>query len=81
MGDTVAGVVVHVSKAVDDDSIRIDVVESGEPSPVSPMDEAFELLVQLSQDTNRKLRDVAAVLLEEMRPAAGDGSPGTSATA
>jgi carboxypeptidase PM20D1 len=44
VGDTVAGVVEHVRKAVDDDSIRIDVVESGEPSPVSPMDEAFELL-------------------------------------
>ena len=44
VGDTVAGVVEHVRMAVDDDSIRIDVVESGEPSPVSPMDEAFELL-------------------------------------
>ena len=44
VGDTVAGVVEHVRKAVDDDSIRIDVVESGEPSPVSPMDGAFELL-------------------------------------
>lgn len=44
VGDTVAGVVEHIRKAVDDESIRIDVVESGEPSPVSPMDEAFELL-------------------------------------
>ena len=44
VGDTVAGVVEHIRKAVDDDSIRIDVVESGEPSPVSPMDEPFELL-------------------------------------
>lgn len=44
VGDTVAGVVEHVRKAVDDESIRIDVVESGEPSPISPMDEAFELL-------------------------------------
>ena len=44
VGDTVAGVVEHVRKAVSDDSIRIEVVEAGEPSPVSPMDEAFELL-------------------------------------
>jgi len=44
VGDTVAGVVEHVRKAVDDDTIRIDVVEAGEPSPISPMDEAFELL-------------------------------------
>ncbi|HEX5918324.1 MAG TPA: M20/M25/M40 family metallo-hydrolase [Nocardioides sp.] len=44
VGDTVAGVVEHVRKAVDDDSIRIDVVESGEPSPISPMDDAFELI-------------------------------------
>ena len=44
VGDTVAGVVEHIRKAVDDDSIRIDVVESGEPSPVSPMDEPFELI-------------------------------------
>jgi carboxypeptidase PM20D1 len=44
VGDTVAGVVEHIRKAIDDESIRIDVVESGEPSPISPMDEAFELL-------------------------------------
>jgi carboxypeptidase PM20D1 len=44
VGDTVAGVVEHIRDAVKDDSIRIEVVEAGEPSPVSPMDEAFELL-------------------------------------
>ncbi|MBL0746924.1 M20/M25/M40 family metallo-hydrolase [Nocardioides baculatus] len=44
VGDTVAGVVEHVRAAIKDDSIRIDVIESGEPSPISPMDEAFELL-------------------------------------
>ena len=44
VGDTVAGVVEHVRRAVADDSIRIDVVEAGEPSPISPMDEPFELL-------------------------------------
>lgn len=44
VGDTVAGVVEHLRKAIADDSIRIDVVSPGEPSPVSPMDEAFELV-------------------------------------
>ena len=44
VGDTVAGVVDHLRAAIKDDDIRIDVVESGEPSPVSPMDEAFELI-------------------------------------
>lgn len=44
VGDTVAGVVEHVRSAIADDSIRIDVVEAGEASPVSPMDEAFELV-------------------------------------
>jgi carboxypeptidase PM20D1 len=44
VGDTVAGVVEHIRKAVADDSIRIDVVEAGEPCPISPMDEPFELL-------------------------------------
>jgi carboxypeptidase PM20D1 len=44
VGDTVAGVVEHIRKAVADDSIRIDVVEAGEPCPVSPMDEPFRLV-------------------------------------
>ncbi len=44
VGDTVAGAVEHIRAAVADDSIRIDVVEAGEPSPVSPMDAPFELL-------------------------------------
>ena len=44
VGDTVAGVVEHLRAAIKDDSIRIDVVEAGEPSPVSPMDDAFRLL-------------------------------------
>lgn len=44
VGDTVAGVIEHIRAAVADDSIRIDVVESGGPSPISPMDEPFELI-------------------------------------
>ena len=50
VGDTVSGVVEHVRKVIDDDSIRIDVVESGEPSPVSPMDEPFELIESCISD-------------------------------
>jgi len=44
VGDTVAGVLEHVRRAVDDDQVHIDVVEQNEPSPISPMDEAFELI-------------------------------------
>lgn len=44
VGDSVAGVVDHLRRAIKDDSIAINVVDAGEPSPVSPMDEAFELL-------------------------------------
>lgn len=44
VGDTVAGVIDHLRKAIADDQVHIDVVEAGEPSPVSPMDEAFALL-------------------------------------
>jgi carboxypeptidase PM20D1 len=44
VGDTVAGVLEHLRKAIKDDDIRIEVIEAGEPSPISPMDEAFELL-------------------------------------
>jgi carboxypeptidase PM20D1 len=45
VGDTVAGVVEHVRKAIRDDQVRIDVVEADEPSPISPYDDdAFQLL-------------------------------------
>lgn len=44
VGDTVAGVLEHLRKAISDDDICIEVVEQGEPSPISPMDEAFALL-------------------------------------
>jgi carboxypeptidase PM20D1 len=46
VGDTVAGVVEHVRKAIRDDGVRVEVVEAGEPSPVSPYDGdvAFRLL-------------------------------------
>ncbi|WP_141014932.1 M20/M25/M40 family metallo-hydrolase [Nocardioides sambongensis] len=52
VGDTVADAVAHVRRVIDDDSIRIDIVESNEPSPLSPyssvaqqrQDPAFSLL-------------------------------------
>jgi carboxypeptidase PM20D1 len=44
VGDTVAGVLEHVRQAVNDDQVHIDVVEQNEPSPISPMGEAFELI-------------------------------------
>jgi carboxypeptidase PM20D1 len=46
VGDTVAGVVDHVRKAIHDDRVTIEVVEANEPSPISPYDHdpAFTLL-------------------------------------
>jgi carboxypeptidase PM20D1 len=50
IGDTVAGVLEHVRKAVRDDAVSVEVVEEGGPSPVSPysspegVDEAFDLV-------------------------------------
>ncbi|MFT3873857.1 MAG: M20/M25/M40 family metallo-hydrolase [Nocardioides sp.] len=46
VGDTVAGVVEHVRKAVRDKQVEIKVIEASEPSPISPYDgdEAFALL-------------------------------------
>jgi carboxypeptidase PM20D1 len=44
VGDTVAGVLEHLRKVVADDRVHIDVLERGEPSPISPRDDAFGLL-------------------------------------
>jgi carboxypeptidase PM20D1 len=44
VGDTVADVLEHVRRVVDDDQVRIDVVEQYEPSPVSPLDDAFDVI-------------------------------------
>ena len=43
-GDTVAGALAHLRKAIDDDGVEIRVVERGEASPVSPVGEAFDLV-------------------------------------
>ena len=44
VGDTVASVLEHVRRTIDDDRVQVTVVEENEPSPVSPRDEAFELI-------------------------------------
>ncbi|MGZ6678453.1 MAG: M20/M25/M40 family metallo-hydrolase [Nocardioides sp.] len=44
VGDTVADVVAAVRSAMRDDAVEITVVEAGEPTPISPMDDAFRLL-------------------------------------
>ncbi|MCW2756889.1 MAG: peptidase [Nocardioidaceae bacterium] len=43
-GDTVGGVVEHVTKAIHDDKVTVTVVEGVEASPVSPVDDAFRLI-------------------------------------
>ena len=45
VGDTVAGVLEHVRRTINDDQVQVTVVEQNEPSPVSPYDdEAFALI-------------------------------------
>jgi len=45
VGDSVASVVEHIRRAIHDPSIRLDVVDANEPSPVSPSDgPAYELI-------------------------------------
>ena len=50
LGDTSQEVVAHVRKAIDDDSVEIEVIEAHEPSPLSPYstpehaDPAFALI-------------------------------------
>jgi carboxypeptidase PM20D1 len=52
VGDTVAGVLEHVRKAIHDKQVRIDVIEANEPSPVSPVDDdAFRLLESTIAET------------------------------
>lgn len=44
VGDTVASVLEHVRRTIDDDEVQVSVIEANEPSPVSPRDEAFGLI-------------------------------------
>ncbi len=51
VGDTVASVVEHVRRAIHDDAVTVEVVEAGEPSPVSPTDDdAFRLLTSTIEE-------------------------------
>ena len=51
VGDTVESAIAHVRKAIRDDSISVEVVEANEASPVSPLDDAFELLATVTEET------------------------------
>lgn len=44
VGDTMAGAIAHVRRVIRDDKVRVTVVHDGEPSPESPLDDAFELI-------------------------------------
>jgi carboxypeptidase PM20D1 len=45
IGDSVASVVEHIRHAVADDTLRLEVVDANEPSPVSPSDgPAYDLI-------------------------------------
>lgn len=51
LGDTVDGVVAHMRKVIGDKQVRIEVVDRGEPSPLSPYDDdAFELLTATTNE-------------------------------
>jgi carboxypeptidase PM20D1 len=44
VGDTVASVLDHVRRTIDDDEVQVRVLDANEPSPISPMDDAFALI-------------------------------------
>ncbi|HVX53004.1 M20/M25/M40 family metallo-hydrolase [Nocardioides sp.] len=44
VGDTVDQVVAAVRRAIRDDTVTVEVLEANEPSPISPRDDAFELI-------------------------------------
>jgi carboxypeptidase PM20D1 len=45
VGDTVAGVLEHVRRTIDDDQVQVSVIDENEPSPISPIDDdAFRLI-------------------------------------
>jgi carboxypeptidase PM20D1 len=46
-GDTIDDVLAHLRRVVDDPEVRVTVVERGEASPVSPVDEVFDHLAGL----------------------------------
>jgi carboxypeptidase PM20D1 len=46
-GDTVDGVIAHLRKVVKDPTVTISVIERGEASPVSPTDDAYDLVAEV----------------------------------
>lgn len=48
VGDTVDGVIRHIRRVIKDPRVRIRVLDSAEPSPSSPLDEAFTLLTEVT---------------------------------
>lgn len=44
VGDTVTSVLEHVRRTIDDDQVQVTLVEGTDPSPISPMDDAFALI-------------------------------------
>ncbi|WP_211229646.1 M20/M25/M40 family metallo-hydrolase [Nakamurella lactea] len=51
VGETVAAAVERIRRTVKDRSVEISVISASEPSPVSPTDEAFELLTEVIRQT------------------------------
>ncbi|WP_041832099.1 M20/M25/M40 family metallo-hydrolase [Actinoplanes sp. N902-109] len=50
IGDTVAGVIAHLRRAIRDDQVAIRVLEASEPSPAAPLDQAFRLLEDITAE-------------------------------
>ncbi|MEU4623920.1 M20/M25/M40 family metallo-hydrolase [Actinoplanes sp. NPDC023801] len=50
VGDTMEGVIRHVSRVIKDPQVRITVIDEGEPSPSSPLDEAFDLIAAVTAE-------------------------------
>ncbi|GIE31017.1 peptidase M20 [Actinoplanes italicus] len=48
VGDTMEGVIRHVRRVIKDPQVRITVIDEGEPSPSSPLDEAFDLIAAVT---------------------------------
>ncbi|GGN59275.1 peptidase M20 [Actinoplanes lobatus] len=50
VGDTMSEAIAHVRKVIDDPEVKIRVVDAGEPSPSSPLDEAFDLIAATTEE-------------------------------
>ncbi|GGN50720.1 carboxypeptidase PM20D1 [Actinoplanes campanulatus] len=50
VGDTMSEAIAHVRKVIDDPEVSIRVIDAGEPSPSSPLDEAFDLIAATTEE-------------------------------